>query len=119
MQRVHAVQHDGGGAGAGERGGDFRADVAGFADADDDNFPARLERGDDGLDGAVEGFVELRADGLERGKFDVEHFTGLGKVAHAGEIARNAAGFQPRSEKGRLRRSVWCATSLRRLFQRP
>jgi hypothetical protein len=47
VQRVHAVEHHGGGAGAGERGGDFGADVAGFADADDDDFAALLERGDE------------------------------------------------------------------------
>jgi hypothetical protein len=82
VQRVHAVQNDGGGAGAGERGGDFGADVAGFSDADDDDFAALLERGDDGFDGGVKRLVELRADGFERGDLDVEHFAGFGKVAH-------------------------------------
>ena len=51
-KRVHAVEHDAGRAGAGERGGDFLADVAGFADADDDDFAALLERFDNDFDGA-------------------------------------------------------------------
>ncbi len=38
---------------AGERGGDFLADVAGFADADDDDFSAQFQRFDDGFDRAV------------------------------------------------------------------
>ena len=95
MQRVHAAEHDGGGAGAGERGGNFGADVAGFADTDDDNFPALLERGNDGLDRAVKRLVELGADGLDRGEFDIEHFTGFGQMTHAWEIARNIGRFQP------------------------
>ena len=40
MQRVHAVQHHAGRASAGERGGDFVADVAGLADADHDDLAA-------------------------------------------------------------------------------
>ena len=33
VQRIHAVEEDGGGTGAGERGGNLRTDVAGFTDA--------------------------------------------------------------------------------------
>jgi hypothetical protein len=43
VERVHAVEDDAGRAGAGERGGDFRADIAGFTDADDDDFAAATE----------------------------------------------------------------------------
>jgi hypothetical protein len=50
VQRVHAVQHDAGRAGAGQCGGDFLPDVAGFADANDDNFAALLERADNNFD---------------------------------------------------------------------
>ena len=62
MQRVHAVEQDGGGAGAGERGGDFLADVAGLADADDDDFAALAEGGHDQIHGAHEAVVEPGAD---------------------------------------------------------
>src|SRR4029077_1492711 len=43
VQGVHAVEDDAGGAGAGEGGGDFAADVAGLADADDDDFAAAAQ----------------------------------------------------------------------------
>ena len=90
MQRVHAVEHDAGRAGAGERGGDFLADVAGFADADHDDFAAAAQRGDHGFDRAREGGVELGAHGFEGGEFDVENLASLGQMVHRGEDAANA-----------------------------
>src|SRR5208283_5628146 len=87
----------GGGAGAGERRGDFGTNVAGFADADDDDFATLFERSDDGFDGGVKRWVELRADGFERGQLDGEHFTGFGEMTHSGEDAAKADLFQPGS----------------------
>ena len=43
MQGVERVEHDRGRTGAGEGGGDFFADVAGFADPEDDYFAARFD----------------------------------------------------------------------------
>ena len=100
VQGVHAVELDARRTGAGERGGNFPADVAGFADADDDDFSALPERGDHQLHGAVEGFVQLRAHGLERGEFDVEHLAGLVEMAHARESVTSAAHFQPCFSRG-------------------
>ena len=54
VQRIHAVEHDAGRAGAGQRGGNFLADVARFADADDDDFAALAQGLDDHFDRAVE-----------------------------------------------------------------
>src|SRR5947208_1835383 len=50
MKGIDTVEHDAGGARAGEGGGNFLADVAGLADAEDDDFAALLEGEDDGLD---------------------------------------------------------------------
>ena len=93
-----------GGTGAGEGRGDFLADVAGFADADDDNFAAPLQRFDDGFNRAVKRFVEQRADGFERGHFDVENFAGFGEVAHGGSLPATDGEFQPRSSIITIRR---------------
>ena len=95
MQGVHAVEHDSGGTGAGERGGDFLADVAGFADADDDDFGAPAQRFDNHFHRAVKRGVELGAHGFERGDFDVKHFSGLVKMAHRGKFVMGAGHFQP------------------------
>jgi hypothetical protein len=43
MKGIDTVEDDGGGAGAGEGGGDFLADVTGLADADDDDFALGAE----------------------------------------------------------------------------
>ena len=68
--------------GAGECGGNFLSDVAGFADADNDNLASSLHRLDNRLDRARERVVELRAHGLERGKLDVEDFAGMDEMRH-------------------------------------
>ena len=54
VKRIDAVKKDGSGAGAREGGGDFLADVAGFADANDDDFAARFESFGDAIDGGGE-----------------------------------------------------------------
>ena len=83
VQRVHAVQHDAGCAGAREGGGDFVADVTGLADANHHNFAALPEPGDDQLHRAVKRSIELRANRLQPGKLDVENLTGSFQVSHA------------------------------------
>jgi hypothetical protein len=82
VQGVHAVEFNACRTGAGEGGGNFPADVAGFADADDDDLASSLHRLDNQLDRAVERFVELRPHGLERGKLDVEDFTSMDEMRH-------------------------------------
>ena len=96
VQGVHAVEHHGGGTGAGAGGGDFGAHVAGFADAHHDQFAVPVQGGDDRLHGGIEGGIQLRADGFERGYFNVENFSGLGDMRHRRQLARNIAVIQPR-----------------------
>ncbi len=86
MQRVDAVQKDAGGPGAGEGGGDFLGDVAGFADADDHNFAALAERFDDDVDRRREVCIKLLPDGLERRPFNVEHFACPPEMIHARRV---------------------------------
>ena len=93
MQGVHAAEHDAGRAGAGEGGGDFRADIAGLADADNDQFAPTRQGIDDQFDSGIKGLVELRADLAECGNFDVEHFAGFGQMTHRARMRRSAAGF--------------------------
>lgn len=54
VERVHAVEDDGGRASAGEGGGDFGADVAGFTDANNDDFATPAEGFADERDGGIE-----------------------------------------------------------------
>ena len=82
MQGVHAVEDDTGGAGAGEGGGNFLADVAGFADADDDDFSPALDGFHDGVDCVGKRAIELRAHGFERGDLNVKNFAGLREMLH-------------------------------------
>ena len=98
MQRIHAIEHHSSGTGAGQRRRDFSPDIAGFANAHNDNLAALLEGGDDGLDGGIKRFVQLGADGFQRRQFDGEYFAGFGKMTHAREIARIAVRFQPRTQ---------------------
>ena len=93
VQRIHAVQDDAGGAGAGERGGDLVADVPRLADADDDEFAALAQSLDDQLHRLGERAVELGPHGFERGQFDVEHFPGLGQMIHAARMPGRAVCF--------------------------
>ena len=86
VEGVHAVENDAGGPGAGERGGDFAADVAGFADADDDELAPAAERIHDEFDSLDEGAVKQAAHGLERGKFDVKDFAGTGQMTHGSSV---------------------------------
>ena len=63
VQGIQAVEDHGGRAGAGQRGGDFFADVPALADADDDDlapvFQAAQEQADGAFEGrAVEPFVQ-------------------------------------------------------------
>ena len=82
VEIVHAVEGDAGRTDAGKGGGDLVADVAGFANADDDDFAAAAQGVHRQFHGAVEGAVEEGAHGLERGEFDVKDFAGTGQVTH-------------------------------------
>lgn len=88
MKCVHAVEQDAGRAGAGERGGNFRADITGLADADDDDFATPAEGFADGVDGGIERFIELSAHGFECGEFDVEYLAGFGQMTHGARMRR-------------------------------
>jgi len=59
------VHDGGGGAGAVEGGGDFVANVEVFADAGDDDFAVAFDGFEAGLNGVVEGVVELFDDGSD------------------------------------------------------
>ena len=83
VQGVHAVEDDAGGTGAGEGGGDFLADVAGFADAHHHDLAALFERFDDDFHGGGEPVVQLRPHGFEGLQFNVEHFARTRQMIHA------------------------------------
>jgi hypothetical protein len=97
VEGIDAVEDDGGGAGAGEGGGDFLADVAGLADADDDDFAFRSERADDGVDGEFESVVELGADRFEGRDLYIENFARAGEMIHGGKVVRSGRGRQMES----------------------
>ena len=82
MQRIHGTENDGGGTGAGERGGNFLAHVAGLADADHDDLAALRDRARDQRDRLFKRAVELGTHGFERGDLDVEDFPGAGEMIH-------------------------------------
>ena len=94
VKGVHAVENDAGGTGAGEGGGDFAADVAGFADANDDDFGAAAQGVHGEFHGAVERAVEEGADGLERGELDIKDFAGTGQMTHGIQRAINISRWQ-------------------------
>ena len=83
MKRVHAVEHDAGRTGAGERGGDFLADVAGLADADDDDLAASPQNFHRQFDRLVKGAVEPGTNLPDGGHLNVEHPAGLGQMTHS------------------------------------
>jgi hypothetical protein len=84
MEGIDTMENDRGGPGAGEGGGDFAADIAGFADSDDDDFAPGGEGANDGVNGLLEGFVELVANSFEAGDLDVEYFARAGEMIHYG-----------------------------------
>ena len=65
-------------AGAGEGGGDLASDVAGLADAGDDDAPGA---GEDQFDGAHEAVVQPRAECLDGCGFDAQCLAGDGEDA--------------------------------------
>jgi hypothetical protein len=76
MQGVHAVQDDAGRAGAGEGCGDLLADIAGFANTQNNHLAAPAECVADELNRLNEGLIELRAHFAECAHLDVEHGPG-------------------------------------------
>ncbi len=86
VEGIDAVEDDGGGAGAGEGGGYFLADVAGLADADDDDFALGRERAGDGVDCELEGVVELSADCFEGSDLDIKNFARACEMIHGGKV---------------------------------
>ena len=97
VERIDAVEDDRGGAGAGEGGGDFLADVAGLADADDDDFALGAEGAGDGVDGELEGVIQLGADRFEAGDLDIENFARAGEMIHGGKVVWWRRGTQMES----------------------
>ncbi len=69
------------------------ADVAGFADPDDDDFTAFFEGGHHGFNGAVKRGIKQRAHGFEGRNFNIKNFSGSGKMAHAGSLPAMAWDF--------------------------
>lgn len=82
MQRIDGVEHHAGGSGARQRGRDLAADVPGFPDPDDHHFASFAQGFDDGLDGDVEGLVELASDRPQGGGFDGEDLACALPVLH-------------------------------------
>ena len=65
MQRIDAVQHNAGRAGAGEGRGNLLADVARFADTDHDNLAALTKGFDNEFHRVIESLVQVRAHGFD------------------------------------------------------
>ena len=82
MQRIRGIEHDGGRTRARESGGDFRADVSGFPNAENDNFPSGIDCFPDQFDRAGEIFAQSIAEPLELKNFDIQDTCGLFKVVH-------------------------------------
>ena len=94
VQRVHAVEDHAGGTGARERGRNFLADVARFANADHDDFSAPPQRLHNHLHRGAEGAIQLRAHFFQRGDFDGENILRFGEIVHRAEDAANPTSFQ-------------------------
>ena len=86
MQRIDAVQKDAGRTGAGQGRGDFLADVARFADADDHDFAALPERFDDDVDRRVKLPSSCCRTAFKRRPFDIEHLPCPPQMIHAGRV---------------------------------
>ena len=67
MKGISRVEEEGWGAGAGEGGGDFASDQAGFAHASDDYATFA---GEQDVDGFLEGGIEASEDVLDGLGFD-------------------------------------------------
>jgi len=80
---VDGVEQHGGRAGAGEGGGDFAADIAGFAHAEDNDFLPLGQGRDNQPDRLVERLGQVRAHRLHGRQLGVEHFAGSLEVGHA------------------------------------
>ncbi len=91
MHGIHGIEHHRGRTRAGERGGDFFADVAGFADADHDNLAAGVDHAPQRLDRAGEVVVQPVAHALELVDFEIQHAAALVEIVH-GEIAGPGGG---------------------------
>ena len=85
-KRINAVQKNTGRAGAGQGRGDFLADVARFADADDHDFAALPQRFDNDVDGRVKIAIKLLPDGFQRRPFDLEHLPRSPQMIHDGRV---------------------------------
>ena len=113
VERIHAVEHHARGAGAGERGGDFLADVAGFADAHHDDFGALRQCARNRFHRVIKGRIKLRANGFERGQFNVEYFPGLDEMLHCTRMQGSRALFNPEWQPAGRDGYFVCANSMK------
>ena len=95
VEGILRIEDDGGGSGGVEGGGDFVADVAGFPDADDDDFAPVLDGVEEECDGAGKIFVEIGGDLLQGFDFHPDDVPGLSQVIHKGELREDGSIFQP------------------------
>ena len=103
MEGVDTAQDHAGGTGAGERGGNFLADVAGFADADDDNFSALLQRTHHQFHRVVEAMVEPSSNGAQASELDIKHLPGFGEVAHGRKGCQGRGAISTANAQGHAR----------------
>ena len=82
MQSVRGIEHDGRRPCAGESGGDFCADLSGFPDTENDNFPSGIDRFLNQLDRTGEIFAQTLPEPLELKNFYIQDTCSLFKVVH-------------------------------------
>ena len=80
MDGIDGVEPHAGAAGAGESGGDFAADVSGFANSNHHDFTPLAQSLDDEFDCLIEPGIELRTDRFERCQFDIKNFPRTGEM---------------------------------------
>ena len=67
---------------------DFLADIARFADADDDDLAALAQTLHDQFDRLRKSAIKLRSHRFEGGDLDVKNFTGPGQMTHTPRMLR-------------------------------
>src|SRR5581483_1165296 len=87
MHGVQAVQDDARRTGAGQGRRNFLSDIAGLANADDNQFTALPEGLDDDLHRRIKGPIEAAAHDLESRDLDVKDFPRPGQMLHEFEVA--------------------------------
>ena len=96
VEGVEGIEDNGGGTRAGQGGGNFVADMAGFAHAANDDFTAVVGAVLKGLDGTAEsGAVEVLRETAQFVRLDADDTAGFGQIIHGqGNDSADAAAWR-------------------------